>query len=466
MEQAERAPLLVFYAYAREDEALRDQLDKHLKLLKRQGLIKDWHDRRIEAGKDGAAEIDTHLNSAHIILPLISPDFIASDYCYDVEMRRAMERHNAGEARVIPVILRSCDWQNAPFARLQAVPLDALPVTKWVDPDDAFLTVTEAIRMVVDQFASRPPHSAFTPRQQNPTPAAQSITAIMAGDEIIGTRGFFRWFVEEMDNSAPNFQQKAEKDDLVVNAIEDTQSIAAQFASVAEVISARNARDAARELYKGFGMILDRYNPKPSSGVYHTTDSDYYKFLGHELFVMLFAFLVHDERWSIIGDLLAQGIAVSTSDNHVPAVEPYTAVSELLGSLENRNLRLQMHRASLHADLLNTRHSKGPLGELVPMQQLVNSDFFLFLRSVIHPLPSGFAGWRPWSTINMEQSQFLLEARYRNYALNLLHPLGVDDIHALRDSVAKGRARLKALFSRSPLFDPLPWFNIDEIGTL
>src|SRR5205085_5289211 len=93
----------LFYSYAHEDERLRKELEKHLALMKRQKLISAWHDRNIGAGTEWANEIDTHLNTARIILLLISPDFIASDYCYSIEMTRALERHKAGEARVIPI---------------------------------------------------------------------------------------------------------------------------------------------------------------------------------------------------------------------------------------------------------------------------------------------------------------------------------------------------------------------------
>src|SRR5690349_17931113 len=108
-------PIEVFYSYAHEDELLREKLDKHLSILKRTGVIAGWHDRNITAGREWAGEISAHLGSAGVILLLVSADFLASDYCYDVELTRALERHEAGEARVIPVILRSVDWRGAPF---------------------------------------------------------------------------------------------------------------------------------------------------------------------------------------------------------------------------------------------------------------------------------------------------------------------------------------------------------------
>src|SRR5215472_12123628 len=105
------AALSLFYSYTHEDEALRDQLEKHLVQLQRQGLISTWHDRKIPPGGAWADEINAHLETASIILLLVSPDFLASNYCYEIEMERALERQRSGEACVIPIILRPCDWQ-------------------------------------------------------------------------------------------------------------------------------------------------------------------------------------------------------------------------------------------------------------------------------------------------------------------------------------------------------------------
>lgn len=145
-------PLEVFYSYAHEDEALRDQLEKHLRILQRQNLISSWHDRKITPGREWEGKIDEHLESAHVILLLVSSDFIDSDYCYDVEMTRAMERHEAGEAKVIPIILRRVDWKGAPFEKLQALPTDAKPVASWDDIDDAFTNIAKGIRRAVEEL--------------------------------------------------------------------------------------------------------------------------------------------------------------------------------------------------------------------------------------------------------------------------------------------------------------------------
>jgi hypothetical protein len=117
-----RTPPEIFYSYSHRDEALRKQLVTHLSSLKRRGRISEWHDRLIEAVADWEQEISTHLESAQIILLLVSATFIESEYCFSVEMTRAMERHKAGEARVIPISLRDVVWTGLPFSGLQALP--------------------------------------------------------------------------------------------------------------------------------------------------------------------------------------------------------------------------------------------------------------------------------------------------------------------------------------------------------
>lgn len=165
----------VFFSYCHADEALRDQLEKQLALLKRQGVIDTWHDRRIGAGEDLVQAIDQHLEACEIILLLVSSDFLASDYCYDIELKRAMERHERGEAIVIPVILRSCLWTDAPFGKLNATPPDGKPVTQWSDRDQAFMEVAKAIKTAAARFMART--SPVASMSTRPLAAAVSVGA-------------------------------------------------------------------------------------------------------------------------------------------------------------------------------------------------------------------------------------------------------------------------------------------------
>ena len=145
----------VFFSYSSADELARRELDKHLAVMRRARLLETWSFREIEAGDDWRTAIDTQLNEAEIILFLVSPDFLNSDYCWDIEMKRALERDRRGEARVVPVIVRDCDWQAAPFAKLQALPADGKPVTRWRHRDTAWTNVATSLRKALERTHKR-----------------------------------------------------------------------------------------------------------------------------------------------------------------------------------------------------------------------------------------------------------------------------------------------------------------------
>jgi tetratricopeptide (TPR) repeat protein len=159
------APLKVFISYAHADEAHRETLANHLSALEDEGLITIWHDRKITGGRKWAGAIDDALHSADIVLLLISADFLASDYCNDVELTEAIRRHDAAQACVVPVILRSCDWEHSRFARFNALPPDGLPVVEAEHPDQRFVAVARGLRAIVAELTS--PDSVTT--RQNPT---------------------------------------------------------------------------------------------------------------------------------------------------------------------------------------------------------------------------------------------------------------------------------------------------------
>ena len=148
---------IVFYSYAHEDEALRDELDKHLRLLQNRGIITTWYDRQVPSGAVRSEEINRYLSTATLILLLISSDYLASERC-NLEMQRAIELQKAGSARVIPVLLRSVDWHEAPFAFLQCVPHDGKPVTEWDNRDAAFRNVAQSIRLILERQDRSSPH--------------------------------------------------------------------------------------------------------------------------------------------------------------------------------------------------------------------------------------------------------------------------------------------------------------------
>jgi len=145
----------IFLSYDPGDEQLRDELLEHLAPLEQEKGISVWHKGAISAGTDWQQAIDKHLNAAPLILLLISPKYFASEVLYSLEMQRAVERHDNSEARVIPIILRPTDWQNAPFGKLQPLPPDGKAVTTWPDRDTAWLAVAQSIREVVAELRSQ-----------------------------------------------------------------------------------------------------------------------------------------------------------------------------------------------------------------------------------------------------------------------------------------------------------------------
>ena len=171
----EKSSLRLFISYSHKDESLRLSLGDHLAALKREGVIETWHDRLISAGQEWIDEIRAELEAADIILCLVSAGFLASPYCQDKELKRALERHEAGEALVIPVILKPSDWSSSALGRLQALPANAKPVTKWNNRDEAFTSVAQGIRQAAKQLQQRPPMPTPQPRpaaRPSPSPAA------------------------------------------------------------------------------------------------------------------------------------------------------------------------------------------------------------------------------------------------------------------------------------------------------
>ena len=136
----------LFFSYSHKDEQLRNELETHLALLKRQGVISSWHDRRITAGSAIDQMISSELEASQIILLLISANFLASDYCYEKELSRALEKHENKSAAVIPVILHPCDWHSAPFGQLRASPTDGKPVSTYANQHEAFSIIAKDVR--------------------------------------------------------------------------------------------------------------------------------------------------------------------------------------------------------------------------------------------------------------------------------------------------------------------------------
>ena len=220
--------LQLFFSYSHKDEALRDELANHLSTLTWQGVISNWHDRKILPGDEWDHQINDNLNTADIILLLVSSDFIASSYCWDVEVTTAIERHNTGKARVIPVILRRVDWSDTPFAKLQFLPKNAEPVTSWTNRDEAFTNVAQGIRAAAQQLKEE--------RQQKLT-LARKEAAIAK----------YRQLVEEFASDGEISFVESE----ILKDLQETLGLTDE--------EARTVRDKVLEPYGKYKENLDRY---------------------------------------------------------------------------------------------------------------------------------------------------------------------------------------------------------------
>ncbi len=180
--------LSLFISYSHQDERFRKELNNHLSPLQRTGFIEAWHDRCILPGSKWAAEIDQRIEEADLILPLVSADFIASDYCYEKEMGRALERHEAGDATVIPVVIRSVVWESTPLAKLQALPRDARPVEEWKYRDRAWADVArgvlEASKGIFDSSNAVKAMSGESRAMLNLSPETTAEVDVLDEDEI------------------------------------------------------------------------------------------------------------------------------------------------------------------------------------------------------------------------------------------------------------------------------------------
>ena len=205
-------PLHIFCCYARADQPYLLELRNRLIPFQRAGLITVHADIDISPGENWGQKIRSYLNTAHIILLLVSPDFLASDYCWSTEMARALERHREGNAQVIPIILRPVDLQHLPFSAIQALPTNAQPITKWLDRDDAFLDVANGIREAIEkllQYSSSQPASLIS--STNVSSQRQISSKLLREDqELVQTYLMNAWGAETYDKKVSWLNKRAE----------------------------------------------------------------------------------------------------------------------------------------------------------------------------------------------------------------------------------------------------------------
>lgn len=211
-----------FISYSHRDDRALDRLHTHLAMLRRDGLITEWYDREILAGKDIDRGIAENLANSEVFLALVSPDFLASNYCYEREMKVALERHEAGTLQVIPIIVEACDWKASPLSKLKALPKDGKPISTWTNEDVAYLDVVTELRRTLSSERKEPPtrtESNSTLSKRKPETKRYRIKqefdaidrAEFAHSSFVSIRDFFRRSVDELNQIGDPIRARFEK---------------------------------------------------------------------------------------------------------------------------------------------------------------------------------------------------------------------------------------------------------------
>ena len=140
-----------FISYSHKDESYLEKLKTALAQIRRQGILQDWTDYKIEAGARFNDKIKKELNESELFIALVSPDYIASNYCYEKEFQQAKQLEEQNKIKIIPIICRPCDWKNSPFAEFKALPKEGRPISDWQNEDSSFFNITEMLRSLIQQ---------------------------------------------------------------------------------------------------------------------------------------------------------------------------------------------------------------------------------------------------------------------------------------------------------------------------
>lgn len=302
--------------------------------------------------------------------------------------------------------------------------------------------------------------------------AEKAMIAIREGHPDMPAR--VREYMEDLVANIPQIPPMNAQDipdEQLVQAITASTPLVVEFAGVVKLIAERNVVEAAQTVYEGFADILNLYMIPPSPPSRERTFSyDLARFLGHELFVVFVALLLRNKRWELLATLLDEELYARTRDYGQPAFVPFTALCQPVASLFHRNERLGLRKRSLQGNILYDWHATGELANVVPAEQFMEADYFLFLRDLLKPATaSQWLDWRAWSTVLMgKPASFLYKAVRGEVAEQLARALGLPDVPTLRSRLTERRDALTSMWTygfNSPWFDPLERFDIDSIGS-
>ncbi len=382
----------------------------------------------------------------------------------------AIARYPASGADLYSIVESAAGWGKLDSGEwpLVVIAQNALSLAKGTQPGrklEALLAELDRTPPTTSSSIYGKSQRARTPSSVEPPPPPSLNSVILEAREAVlnsrpdvasRIRDYMAFLTNKIDAIAPDFSERDNLDELLVQAIDKSTVLVIEFSQIAKIIAEVNSYDAALALYKGFEDILNKYDlPVGFSGHYGPTDFDFYKFIGHELFVSFVSFLLRERRWEVITAILDEDIYVRNRPNF--RIVSFDYISDYVELIGYKSKYVGLKSIIGHAEILNKRHTTGNLSEVLPFNEFVDTDFFLFLRS---------EDWWPWSTFYLRRDipRFLLESTRERYAANLLHPLAVEDIQSLRKRVIERMETWKS-WETGMRVNPIGTFNIDAIGS-
>ncbi len=300
-------------------------------------------------------------------------------------------------------------------------------------------------------------------------PSIPAISAIENNqpNKIIVLRRNLAEITKKIDDRQPKKHSDGGTADDLTAAIDSTQELVAEFSKIIEVVSIMKDQEVSLEIYKWFGKIFDNYTAESGAGRTSNADGDYFKFVGHEMFVTMIALYLREQRWDILKKILAEPIPVKyVRYENGPSSVYWNHASQHLALLLAESSKKQ--RISLHSDILNARHTTGGLSATMPMDEFTAADFFLFLFGELSSTEyrDGFFEWRPWSVLFMNRvPRFIKNAEQRQYAQHLADVLNVPSIDELKKRLKERHEVVRKLFTGGLWHTSISNTDIDKIAT-
>jgi len=363
-----------------------------------------------------------------------------------------------GEQRVIMVM-------NTAFGGPEQLPFDlkmkrVVPYTLPVDASDKAAVKRELANRLAATIKSIIGHLST---ERSVATAAATLSPTSNSDVSAFINRMLRSLEESV--SVPASEQGMEPDELLLRAIGRTEGAVASFARFIEEAVTHNATPAIHQFHRAFERILGYYYLPQKL----PHEVDFYRFMGHELFVVFTHNLIQGERWDLLADLLNEQFYVERDRDGKPAMHSYERLSDYLKLMYERNRRLQKTQVSMHSDTLRDRYMKGSLGQIVPFRQFMEADYCLYLRSAFQTPELRIADqWTPWSNLYIRDNppQYLVRAQQRRYAEQLLKPLGLESLVQLRALLKERGPKVEQHFDKSDcIISPLGQIDLDNIGT-